>query len=135
MLRFIWAYLVYTWGGLHRYFGNINNLRSEHEAAVRYFNRAYEIDPTFRRVRVERATLLWRELARLDEALSDFDGLLAEDADYGPALFGRAMVLQEYGRYQEALTDLDTYLALPDPEPYWDEARRTATLLRELLAE
>ena len=135
MLRFIWAYLVYTWGGLHRYFGNINNLRSEHEAAVRYFNRAYEIDPTFRRVRLERATLLWRELTRFDEALAEFDGLLEEDAAYGPALFGRAMVLQEYGRYQEALTALDAYLALPDPEPYWDEARRTAALLRELLAE
>lgn len=135
MLRYIRAYLVYTWGGLHRYFGNMNHLRSEHETAVRYFNRAYEIDPTFRRVRLERATLLWRELARSDEALADFNELLAEDPDYGPALFGRALVLQEYGRYQEALTDLDAYLALPDPQPYWDEARRTAALLRELLAE
>jgi tetratricopeptide (TPR) repeat protein len=135
MLRFIWAYLVYTWGGLHRYFGNTNNLRSEHETAVRYFTRAYEIDPTFRRVRLERATLLWRELGRPDEALADYDGLLDEDPDYGPALFGRALVLQENGRYQQALNDLDRYLALPEPEPYWDEARRTATLLRELLAE
>ena len=110
-------------------------MRSEHEAAVRYFSRAYEIDPTFHRVRLERATLLWRELSRPDDALADFDALLDEDSDYGPALFGRARVLQEYGRYQDALIDLDAYLALPDPEPYWGEARRTATLLRELLAE
>ncbi len=135
MLRFIRAFLVYTWGGLHRFFGNANNIRSEHEAAVRYFTRAYEIDPTFHRVRLERATLLWRELSRHDEALADFNGLLDEDPDYGPALFGRAMVLQENGRYQDALNDLDAYLALPEPEPYWDEARRTAALLRELLAE
>ncbi|MCB9420905.1 MAG: hypothetical protein H6667_13945 [Ardenticatenaceae bacterium] len=135
MLRFIWAYLVYTWGGLHRYFGNMNNLRSEHETAVRYFNRAYEIDPTFRRVRLERATLLWRELSRSEEALADFNWLLEDDPAYGPALFGRALVLQENGRYQQALNDLDAYLALPAPEPYWNEARRTAALLRELLAE
>ncbi|MEJ2748740.1 MAG: hypothetical protein P8183_12675 [Anaerolineae bacterium] len=135
MLRFIWAYLVYTWGGLHRYFGNKNRLRREHETAVRYFTRAYNIDPTFRRVRLERATLLWRELSRPAEALADFEGLLAEDPDYGPALFGRALVLQENGRYQEALDDLEAYLALPEPEPYLAEARRTADLLRELLAE
>ncbi|MCZ7674507.1 MAG: hypothetical protein M5U34_48965 [Chloroflexi bacterium] len=54
MLRFLWAYLVYTWGGLHRLFGNKNSMRSEHEAAVHYFSKAYEIDPTFQRVRLER---------------------------------------------------------------------------------
>lgn len=133
MLRFFWAYLVYTWGGLHRFFGHKNNLRREYELAIRWFDRAYEIDPTFRRVRLERAMLLWRELSRFDEALVDFDWLLDDDPAYGPALFGRAMVLQENGRYQDALTDLDTYLSLPDPEPYWDEAQRTAALLRELL--
>ncbi len=135
MLRFIWAYLVYTWGGLHRYFGNKNYMRREHETAVRYFTRAYKIDPDFRRAKLERATLLWRELGRKDEALADFDSLLADDSEYGPALFGRAMVLQENGRYQDALTDLDAYLALPDPEPYQDSAARTAALLRDLLAE
>ena len=135
MLRFIWAYLVYTWGGLHRLFGNKNNLRHEHEAAVRYFSRAYEIDPTFRRARLERGTLLWRELSRSQEALADFDALIEEDAGYGPALFLRALVAQEHGRYQDALDDLDAYLALPEPESYWDEARRVATLLRELLQE
>ncbi len=132
MLRFIRAYLVYTWGGLHRYFGNKNGLRQEHETAVRYFSRAYKIDPTFRRVRLERATLLWRELGQPEEALADFDALLQEDAEFGPALFGRALILQEYGRYQEALNNLDTYLSLPNPEPYHNEATRIAALLRQL---
>ncbi len=133
MLRFIWAYLVYTWGGLHRYFGNKSNLRREHETAVHYFSRAYEIDPAFRRARLERGTLLWRELNRSQDALADFDALLEEDSAYGPALFARALVTQEYGRYQDALNDLDNYLALPEPEPYWDEAKRAATLLRQIL--
>ena len=86
-------------------------------------------------MRLERGILLWRELGRAGEALADFDALLAEDPHYGPALFCRALAAQEDGRYQAALNDLDTYLALPDPEAYQDEASRTAVLLRELLAE
>lgn len=135
MLRFFWAWLVYTWGGLHRYFGNKSNLRSEHEAAVRYFTRAYNIDPSFRRVRLERGILLWRELARPAEALADFDALLAEDAGYGLALLNRAMVAQNQGRYGAALADLEAFLALPesDADAYRAEAARTAALLREMV--
>ena len=134
MKRFIWAWLVYTWGGLHRYFGNKNNLSSEHEAAVRFFTRAYEIDPSFRRVRLERGILLWRELGRADEALADFDALLAEDDGYGPALLNRAMVAQDQGRYEAALADLDAFLLLEEGEgqAYREQAKRTATILREL---
>lgn len=135
MLRFFWAWLIYTWGGLHRYFGNKSNLRREHEAAVRYFTRAYNIDPSFRRVRLERGILLWRELARPEEALADFDALLAEDANYGPALLNRAMVAQNQGRYSVALADLEAFLALPEDEAgaYRREAARTAALLREMI--
>lgn len=135
VIRFIRAWLVYTWGGLHRYFGNMNNIRSEHEAAVRFFSRAYEIDPSFRRVRLERGVLLWRELGRLAEAKADFDALLAEDPAYGPALLNRAMVEQNRGRYEAALADLEAYLRTADAESeaYRQEAERTVILLRELL--
>ncbi|MFQ5399439.1 MAG: hypothetical protein ACE5E7_07560 [Anaerolineae bacterium] len=133
MIRFLWAWLVYNWGGLHRYFGIKNNLRREHEAAVHYFGHAYRMDPTFRRARLERGILLWRELGRLEEAQADFDALLAEDPAYGPALLNRALVAQESGRYRDALRDLEAYLALPEKEPYWAEASRTAALLRALL--
>lgn len=134
MFRFVRAWLIYTWGGLHRYFGNQNNMRSEHEAAVRYFTRAYRIDPTLRRARLERGILLYRELQRLDEALVDFDALLADDPAYGPALFNRAMLAQEAGRYQDALDDLEAYLHLPGEE-YRAEATRIATFLRQLIEE
>jgi len=134
MFRFVRAWLIYTWGGLHRYFGNQNNMRSEHEAAVRYFTRAYNIDPTWRRARLERGILLYRELQRLDEALVDFDALLADDPTYGPALFNRAMLAQEAGRYQDALADLEAYLRLPGEE-YQAEATRIATFLRQLIEE
>lgn len=136
MIRFVRAWLWYTWGGLHRYFGNKHSLRSEHEAAVRYFSRAFEIDSSFRRVRLERAVLLWRELGREAEAVTEFDHLLTDDPDYAPALLNRAMIAQNEGRYSAALVDLDRYLQLPESETgnYREEARRTAELLRDLAA-
>lgn len=134
MFRFILVWLVYTWGGLHRYFGNQNNMRREHEAAVRYFSHAYRIDPSFRQARLERGILLYRELQRPDEALDDFNALLADDPAYGPALFNRAMVAQEAGRYQDALKDIEAYLRLSGDE-YRAEAARIAVALRQLVEE
>jgi tetratricopeptide (TPR) repeat protein len=135
MRRFIWSWLLYTWGGLHRLFGNQNSMKSEHERAVHYFSRAYAVDPRFRNARLQRGILLGRELGRHDEALADFGALLADDPDYGPALLNRALVLQELGRYREALADLDAYLNLPDKEEHWDHANRIAALLRDIVAE
>lgn len=132
MLRFLWAYLVYTWGGLHRYFGNKNAMRNEHEAAVRYFSKAYDIDPTFQRVRLERGVLLFRELGRIEEAQADFDALLAEDPEYAPALFNRALLAQQNGRYQDALRDLEAYNTL-NPTEYQKETAHLIRLLRDLL--
>lgn len=134
MLRFLWAYLVYTWGGLHRYFGNKNSMRSEHEAAVRYFGKAYAIDPTFQRVRLERGVLLFRELGRLEEALADFDALLEADPEYAPALFNRALLAQQNGRYADALADLEAYRSLED-RVYRREADQLIALLRTLLSD
>ena len=134
MIRYLWAWLVYTWGGLHRYFGIQNSIQREHELAVRYFTRAFEIDPTFRRVRLERGVLLWRELGRAEEAMADFDALLAEDPHYAPALINRALVAQNHGRYEDSLVDLESYLQLPESETqYREEAERTAVLLGELI--
>ena len=131
MVRSIWSWLVYTWGGMHRYFGNMHNLRREHEAAVRYFTRAYEIDPTFYQARLARAVLLWRELGRLDEAQADLDALVTAYPDYAPALLNRAMVAQANGRFQDACADLEQYLLLPDLS-YREEATRMLAALQDL---
>lgn len=132
MLRVVWAYVLYTWGGLHRLFGNANNLRREHERAVHYFTRAYAVNPQFRRARLERAIILWRELGRVDEALTDFDALLEEDPTYGKALFNRALAQQERGRYALALADLDAFLQLPQDDAYRDFALHLHRLLSEI---
>lgn len=134
MLRIIWSYLIYTWGGLHRYFGIQNGMKSEFERAVHYFSRAYDIDPSFKRARRERGVLLWRELRCFDEALQDFNALLQEDPADAEALFNRAMTYQEIGRFQAALDDFAAYLLLPTAENR-DEARRMIALIQSLLAE
>lgn len=134
MFRFLLARVYYMWGSLHRNFGNQNAFRREHEAAVRRFNRALELDPELRSARLDRGIIYWREMGMAEAALADFNALLTEDPNYGPALLNRAMVTYENGRYAEALTDLEAYLQLPkEDEEYWRIAQRTAGLLRELV--
>ena len=112
-------------------------MRSEHELAVHYFARAYEIDPTFWQARQARAVLLWRELEQRVEAIQEFDALLAEDPSRGLALFNRALAVQGLmNRYQESLDNFETFLALPNQdEEYRQDAERMVVALRELLAE
>ncbi len=135
MLKFIWSWMLYTWGGLHRYFGNKNSLSREHHLAAHYFARAYEVDSTFREARLQRAVLLGRELGRPDEALAEFDVLLADDDMYKSALLNRGLLLQDNGRFQEALTDIEAYLQLPEPDSFQEEAARIASLLRGIVDE
>ena len=137
VLRTAWAWLVYTWGGLHRYFGNMNNMRSEHERAAHYFAHAYEIDPAFWQARQARAVLLWRELDQRVEAIREFDALLKEDPMRGVALFNRAMAVQGLmGRYQESLDNFEAFLQLPNQdEDYRKDAELMVASLRALLDE
>jgi tetratricopeptide (TPR) repeat protein len=124
------------WGSLHRNFGNRNNFEREHRSAIKRFTQAYETDPSLREARLDRGIILYRELGRFDEAMADFDALLAEDPSYGPALLNRAMAAQEQASYSQALADLETYLSLPAPDDeYRRLAERTAQLLREIVAE
>ncbi len=124
------------WGSLHRNFGNQNSFLREHEAAVRRFSRAYELDPNLREARLDRGIIYFREMGKYEEALADFDALIAADSEYGPARLNRAMLYQERGQYQQALIDLEAFLMLPDEdEEYVAVAKRTAVLLRELVAE
>ena len=133
MWKVIKAYLLYTWGGLHRYFGNMNNLRGEHERAIHYFSRAYQTNPAFRQAKLARAIILWRELERPEEALRDLDALLAEDPKDGLARLNRAMVWQQTGRYELALEDLEAYLQLPRDDEYWTSAVRMKELVEALV--
>jgi tetratricopeptide (TPR) repeat protein len=136
MLRRLLARFYFLWGSLHRNFGNQTSFAREHWAAVRCFERAYELDPGLREALLSRGIVLWRELGQAEEALADFDALVTIDPAYGPAWLNRAMARQEMGRYQAALSDLEAFLALPNQdEEYRQIARRTRALLTDLLAQ
>lgn len=136
MYRYFLARVYYMWGSLHRNFGNRSSYRREHLAAIRRFTQAFETDPTLREARLDRGIILYRELGRFDEAMADFDALLSEDPDYGPALLNRAMAAQENANYTQALADLEVYLDLPaEDDEYRRLAERTAALLRDIVAE
>jgi tetratricopeptide (TPR) repeat protein len=136
MIKFLLARILYMWGSLHRNFGNTTSFLREHRSAVKRFTQAYNLDPGLREARLDRGVLYFREMGMLDEALADFDALLAEDPSYRPALLNRALLFQERGRYREALIDLETYLELPEEDrEYYTVASRTAAVLREIVAE
>lgn len=135
MGKFLWSWVLFTWGGLHRYFGNANSMLSEHERALHYFERAYEVDPTFVAARLHKGILLTREFGRHDEALAIFDAILADTPKDAKALFNRGLALQENGRFQDALTTFEAYLSLPQRDEYWDEANRLAQTLRSIIEE
>jgi tetratricopeptide (TPR) repeat protein len=137
--RLLIARFFYLWGSLHRHFGNKSSFRREHDLALRCFERAIRYDPYLYPARLDRAILLWRELGRVNEALAEFDALLAAEPDYAPALLNRALAAEAAGDYGGALADLERYLDLTpaagvDAE-YRAIAARTAALLRELLNE
>ncbi len=135
MFKFLWSWALFTWGGLHRYFGHANVMLSEHERAIHYFERAYQVDPSFTAARLHKGVLLSREFGRHDEALTIFDAILDEEPDNGVALLNRAMALQDNGRFPEALADLERYLELPTRDSHWEEVQRMIKPLRDVVKE
>ncbi|NLF64816.1 MAG: tetratricopeptide repeat protein [Chloroflexi bacterium] len=133
MWSWLKAYLLYTWGGLHRYFGNANGVHREYLRAVHYFNLAYKTDPGFHRALVASAVIRYRELGEIEGAIAALSDLLQAVPDHGEARFNRALAYQEAGRYGEALADFRSYLQQAQPgDAYYDEARRMVVLLGEL---
>lgn len=134
--RFWLAYFVYVWGGVRRYVGNSNGLRREYLAAVRSFDLAYRIDPSFQRAKLDKAILLWRELDRPQEALEALNQLLRDDGAYAAALFNRALIYQSLWRIQPAVEDLEKYIALNQiDDAYWEMAVRNLAELRTAFDE
>ena len=134
MWSWLKAYLLYTWGGLHRYFGNANGLRREHLRAVHYFDRACRADPSFHRALVAGAVIRYRELGEVDLAITALSTLLQTAPGHAEARFNRGMAYQEGGRYREALADFRSYLQQARPgEEYYAEAQRMVALLGDLV--
>ena len=108
---------------------------SEHERAIHYFSRAYEVDPTFYAARVHKGVLLSREFGRHDEALVEFDAVLQVEPENLKALLNRGLALQANGRFQDAMVDLEKYLALGQSDEYWADTQRIVRSLQALIEE
>ena len=136
MWVWIKAQLLFTWGGLHRYFGNANGIRHEHERAVHYFDRAYRANPGFHEALIAAAVLRYRELGQVGAAIDALTALLLEIPDHNNARFTRAMAYQEAGRYPEALQDLEIFLERAQPaDTHYISARRMVALLGDLVEQ
>jgi tetratricopeptide (TPR) repeat protein len=77
--------------------------------------------------RCERGDAL-RNTGRVEEALRDYDHVLALDPDYASAHASRGAALAALGRHEEALTALDRALLL-NPAYTWALCRRAETHL------
>ncbi|MEM7333225.1 MAG: tetratricopeptide repeat protein [Chloroflexota bacterium] len=135
MFKFLWSWALFTWGGLHRYFGHANVMLSEHARAIHYFERAYQVDPSFTAARLHKGVLLSREFGKHEEALAIFEEVLAKEPENSMALLNRALTLQDNGRFPEALTALEAYLALPSRDGHWEEAKRMLRPLQDIVAD
>ncbi len=133
-MKFWIAWLIYYWGGVHRYFGLTNGVVQEFERAAACFSRALRLVPDFRDARLALAKVRGRELGQHEKAIADLNILLGRHPQDADALFTRAQFYQDLGRYEAALTDLQAYLRLPD-QPHTDLAARSAAYLRAIVAD
>ena len=135
MLRYLLSVFVFAFGGLLRMIGISTGAKRMLHGAIRLFGWAAALSTKQREARLALATLRYRELGQLELALADLDALLLEDASYAAARLNRVLVLQELGRYAEALADADHYVNSPyADDEYLDLMIRTAVHLRALLS-
>ena len=136
MLRYFLSVFIFSFGGLLRVMGLSMGSPSLIRGAIRLFSWAYAVSDRQREARLARAVLQYRELGQPTLALTDLDALLIEDESYAAARMNRVLVLQELGRYADALADADHYINSPyADDEYLDLMLRTAVHLRALLAD
>ncbi len=101
------------------------------EASVRLCRRATEIDPSYARawalMALGQMLLHFAHGRRGDDGMSAAETALALDANLAEAHAVKARVLSQYGRHDEASTEIEIALRL-DPESY--EVNKSAAYLR-----
>lgn len=90
----------------------LNN--GEYSGALKYFNKALELEPDSYRTRFNRAITFW-ELGKTYEAIKEYDMVLDIYPGHAGAWFNLGVIISILGRYKDALVFLDTALEL-DPE-------------------
>ncbi len=122
-------------GSAHRHFGNSNTDLGNYQLAVDDFSRAVECDPNYAAAYFSRGVLYWREFRNTHRAIRDMTRVLELDPRCHEAWFNRAIAYQMRGENEQAIADLEQYLAV-GRDPYWrDSAQRQLDLLRQMVAE
>jgi tetratricopeptide (TPR) repeat protein len=115
--------------------GNAYANRQEHHAAVGNYTRAIIRDPAYTYCYYSRGVLRWRELGEYEAAIEDLGRVIELDPAWAEALFNRAMAYKMNLQYEDAIADLNSYLA-EGSDPFWlDSARRQLEELGEMDAE
>lgn len=129
ILRSRWHFLRAT---THRQWGHRNGVRIAYERAVDAFTRAIECDAHFIEAYFQRGKLYWREIQNYYRAIRDMSRVLELDPDYHEALFNRALAYQQRGDFDEAIADMERFLAADPESPWRDSAELQLSGLREI---
>jgi tetratricopeptide (TPR) repeat protein len=114
----------------HRHFGNAYGNAQEHRAAVGHYTRAVHLDPNYDQALFSRGLVYWRELREYDRAVEDLTRVLELDPGWTEAYFNRAIAYRLRGEIENAIADLEHYLAKGSDEFWLLSAERQLAELR-----
>lgn len=114
----------------HRHFGNMYGNVQEHRAAVGNYTRAVHLDPAYHQALFSRGLVYWRELREYQQAIQDLTRVLELDPSWAEAYFNRAIAYRLQGEPENAIADLERYLAEGSDEGWLASAERQLAELR-----
>lgn len=114
----------------HRHFGNLYGNMDEHHAAVEGYSRAILLDPSYTQAVFSRGIIYWRELRNYDRSIKDLTRVLELAPHWAEAYFNRAIAYRMRGDLDNAIADLERYLAEGSDEFWLASAERQLAELR-----
>jgi tetratricopeptide (TPR) repeat protein len=127
--------LLLLWGGrVYRHYGIVGNNAGLFMTATQLYSRALDTNPSLEDAYLERGTILWRELDRVEEAVTDFSAALALRPGWPEALFYRGLAYEQQGKHANAMQDLAAYL-VSDDDKWQEDAKRQLALIRTMMTE
>lgn len=130
----VWARLHFIRATFHRHWGNLGSGRAAYEHAVEQFTRAIESDPLFVDAYYQRGVLYWREIQNYHHAIRDLTRVMELEPDRTSALFIRAMAYQQRSDFDQAIDDLEQFLAVVPHSDWRASAELQLSGLRDLRA-
>jgi tetratricopeptide (TPR) repeat protein len=109
-----------------------HQLLDQDAEAVAAYGTAIALRPTYARAYLGRASVLFAQQTRAEQARQDLDQALKLQPNLMEAHIDRGLVLMALGRHKEALQDLDVALQRPDvPSRVWFIRSRVHRLLKD----